>query len=93
MAKNIEELANMNAILQARIHEQSRATTVDPEIKESRNGQIGRHEESNWEEWYGEREEEREAMPKNPPHTEAEKIVKSMILKLEQTCDLLTETV
>jgi hypothetical protein len=47
MAKNIEELANMNAILQARIHEQSRATTVDPEIKESRNGQIGRHEESN----------------------------------------------
>jgi len=32
-------------------------------------------------------------MPKNPPHTEAEKIVKSMILKLEQTCDLLTETV
>jgi hypothetical protein len=44
MAKSIEDLATMNAILQARVPELHR-TVTDPEVQEVRNSHIGEQRE------------------------------------------------
>jgi hypothetical protein len=96
MAKSIEDLANMNAILQARVPELHR-TVTDPENEKVRDSHIDeRREEERHEGSRVEGSEERndceEEIPENllPTQTEAERAVQGMIARLEQICNILT---
>jgi hypothetical protein len=89
MAKSIEDLATMNAILQARVPKLHR-TVTEPENQEARNSQIGerreeeRHGDNRVEE-FGERNNQEEEIPAHLPltNTEAERAVQGMIAWLE----------
>jgi hypothetical protein len=85
MAKSIEDLATVNAILQARVPELHR-TATNPENREAHDSHIGeRREEERHEgsrvEGSGERNYREEEIPGNlpPPQTEAERAVQGMI--------------
>jgi len=85
MAKSIEDLATMNAILQAWVPEIHR-TVTDPEVQEVHNSHIGERREderprgSRVEE-SGERNNQEEEIPVHLPlpKTEAERAVQGMI--------------
>jgi hypothetical protein len=99
MAKSIEDLATMNAILQARVPELHR-TAKNPENREAYDSHIGecreeeRHEGS-YVEGFGERNDCEEEIPGNlpPPQTETERAVQGMIARLEQRCNVLTAAI
>jgi chromosome segregation ATPase len=99
MAKSIEDLATMNAILQARVPELHR-TATNPENREARDSHIGerreeeRHEGSHVE-GSGERNDREEEIPSNlpPPQTETERAVQGMIARLKQRCNVLTAAI
>jgi hypothetical protein len=99
MAKSIEDLATMNAILQARVLELHR-TTTNPENREARDSHISkrreeeRHEGSHIE-GSGERNDREEEIIGNlpPPQTETERVVQGMIARLEQRCNILTAAI
>ncbi|XP_062158607.1 uncharacterized protein LOC133866058 [Alnus glutinosa] len=82
MAKSIEDLATMNAILQARVPELHR-TVTDP----------GNREEGSRVE--GSREPNNQEVLGNPPpaQTEAARAVQGMIARLEQRCNVLTAAI
>jgi chromosome segregation ATPase len=89
MAKSIEDLATMNAILQARVPELHR-TVTDPENQEVRNSHIGERREEERHggsrvEGFEERNNQEEEIPAHvsPPQTEAERAVQGMIARLE----------
>jgi len=98
MAKSIEDLATMNAILQVRVPELHR-TVTDPEVQEVHNSHIGgRREEErlggNRVKESGERNNQEEIpvhLP--PPQTETERAVQGMITRLEQRCNVLTAAI
>jgi chromosome segregation ATPase len=99
MAKNIEDLATMNAVLQAQVPELHR-TVTDPENREARDNHIGeRREEERHEgsrvEGFGERNGLEEEIHRNlpPPQTETERTVQGMIARLEQRCNILTAAI
>jgi hypothetical protein len=83
MAKSIEDLATMNAVLQAQVPELHR-TVTDP----------GNREEGSRVEGSGEPKKEEE-VPGNPPPTqpEAARAVQGMIARLEQRCNVLTAAI
>jgi hypothetical protein len=83
MAKSIEDLATMNAILQARVPELHRIVT-DP----------GNREEGSRVEGSGEPNKEEE-VPGNPPpaQPEAARAVQGMIARLERRCNVLTAAI
>jgi len=96
MAKSIEDLATMNAILQAWVPELHRIVT-NSENREVRNSHIGEHRkegrnEGSRVEGSGERNDREEEIPENLPlpQTEAERAVQGMIGRLEQRCNILT---
>jgi hypothetical protein len=99
MAKSIEDLATMNAILQAWVPELHR-TSTNPENREAGGSHIGecreeeKHEGSRVE-GSGERNDREEAIPGNlpPPQTETERVVQGMIARLEQRCNVLTAAI
>jgi hypothetical protein len=82
MAKSIEDLATMNAILQARVPELHQ-TATDPKNREARDSHIE------------ERNDQEEEIPGNlpPPQTETERAVQGMITRLEQRCNVLTTAI
>lgn len=99
MDKSIEDLATMNAILQAQVLKLHR-TVTDPENQELCNSHIGEHqEEERYEgsrvEGSGERNDQEEEIPTHlpSPQTEAEKAVQGMIAQLEQRCNVLTNAI
>jgi hypothetical protein len=83
MAKSIEDLATMNAVLQARVPELHR-TVTEP----------GNREEGSRVEGSGEPNKEEE-VPGNPPPSqpEAARAVQGMIARLEQRCNVLTAAI
>lgn len=83
MAKSIEDLATMNAILQARVPELHR-TNTDPEYREEGSRVEGSGKPNN-----------REEVPGNPPPapTETTRVVQGMIARLEQRCNVLTAAI
>jgi hypothetical protein len=96
MAKSIEDLATMNAILQAQVPE-LHPTGTNPENREARDSHIGeRREEERHEgskvEGSGERNGRKEEIPQNllPPQIETERAMQGMIARLEQRCNVLT---
>jgi hypothetical protein len=89
MTKSIEDLATMNAILQARVPKPHR-TVTNPENREAHDSHIDeRREEERHEgsqvEGSGERNDREEDVPGNlpPPQTEVERAVQGMIARLE----------
>lgn len=97
MAKSIEDLANLNAILQARISEHSWVATENQEARN--NVDSKRHEEEVHEssrvEGTGERLENRGHVPGDlpPSQTNAERAMHGMINQLEQRCNVLTAAI
>lgn len=99
MAKSIEDLATMNAILQARVWELHQ-TATDLEYREARDSHIREQREEEKHkgsrvEGSRERNDREEEIPGNlpPPQTETEKAVQGMIARLEQRCNFLTTAI
>jgi hypothetical protein len=97
MAKSNEDLANMNVILQARIPKHSRATMENREARNTHTGEP--HEEEGPKSSRVEETEEMQVCREPilvdlpPPQTDVERAMYSMINRLEQWCNVLTEAI